>query len=608
MAVDQDLPDLPSISSSGSRPSVDDGGLPELPGYDILGEVGRGAMGIVYKARQKHPSRIVALKVMHTRRADSVDQRERFAREAQTVADLSHPGIVTLHEFGEVEGRPFFSMEFVEGQPIDGYARDKGLPLREKLSLIQRVCAAAAYAHLKGVVHRDLKPGNILVNEEGEPKILDFGLAKLTGVTDRASLRALTVDGQVLGTVPYMAPEQTLGQSSSVDMRTDVYALGVILYELVTGRLPHEPNGSPALELMRRIREEPPNPPSAITRLADDELNAIILMALEKERKCRYQSAHALAADLARYLAGEPIEAKHANGLYHVRKLVRRYRAVLSAAALAVLAAVCASVVASRSGGNTQGETAPVSVLPPPSEREGIELNSRGFYEKKFTNGHLMVWIPPGPFPYRGHLVRLHGYWIDKFEVSNKQFRTFLEAHDATGEVRGGHAALLKFSRNEGVDYPARGVHFGLARSYANWLGMRLPTEQEWQKAACGERDATEWTYPWGRGPRTPARCNTNAQDDGYTKTAPVHAFPLGQSPYGCFNMVGNVAEWTERSPDLQDTSKRALRGGHYMADWGMCNTVQRLIWPMGRGREVYGLRCVRDPKSTGMKSSHQGG
>ena len=303
-------------------------------------------MGVVYEAEQERPRRHVALKLMSSAGLATAAQRRRFEREAQAAADLNHPGVVTIHEFGEVADQPYFSMELVEGEELGTYVVEHELSVRDKLSLMQRVCEAVAYAHQRGVIHRDLKPANILVREDGQHKVLDFGLAKLTELTAGEALGTLTMDGQVLGTVPYMAPEQTLGQQGEIDVRTDVYALGVILYEVITDALPYDLQTADVLEAMRRIREQEPRRPSTIARAVDDEVETILLKALAKEKERRYQSADALAADIGHYLAGEAIEAKRASAVYQLWKLAHRYRAVLIPVAVALATVLAVAVVA----------------------------------------------------------------------------------------------------------------------------------------------------------------------------------------------------------------------------------------------------------------------
>ena len=318
--------------------------FPSIPGYQIVEVLGAGGMGVVFKAWQNSPRRLVALKVMKPRGVVTEAQRMRFEREAQAAADLSHPGVVTIYELGELDREPYIAMELVDGVPLTRYIRTHKPALREGLELMQRICEAVAYAHQKGVIHRDLKPANIMVQANGQPKILDFGLAKLMEAADRESLYSLTVEGQVMGTVPYMAPEQTLADPKEIDVRTDVYALGVILYQMLTGRHPQDLKTTDPVLVMEKIRQEPPLPPTRADKAIDDEVETIVLKALEKEKERRYQSADALAADIRHYLAGEPIEAKRASTIYQLRKLAYRHRTVLipSVAALVAIIAVLA--------------------------------------------------------------------------------------------------------------------------------------------------------------------------------------------------------------------------------------------------------------------------
>jgi WD40 repeat protein/predicted Ser/Thr protein kinase len=330
---------LASAATPPAEPPPAKPALPRIRGYEVIKVLGKGGMGVVYRANQLRLHRPVAVKVMSAHVQMTEALRLRFEREARAAADLAHPNVVTIYEYGVVEGVPFFSMELVEGKSLDRFVLDKDLSIEGRLKLMRTVCEAVSYAHERGVIHRDLKPGNILVTAQGQPKVMDFGLAKVSESPDRGMVETLTLAGQILGTVPYMAPEQTLGRPEEIDVRTDVYALGVILYQVVTGRLPHEPRGEHVIELMRRIREEAPDPPSSVNRLVDDNLQTIILKALSKEKERRYQTAAALAADLGRYLADEPIEAKPPSAAYHVRRLARRYRIALvpAAAAFAII-------------------------------------------------------------------------------------------------------------------------------------------------------------------------------------------------------------------------------------------------------------------------------
>ncbi len=317
--------------------------MPEQIGaYRILGVLGTGGMGIVYRALQKAPiRREVALKLA---RGDigGLGVAARFEAERQVLAQMEHPNIARVLEAGADEaGRPYFVMELVRGVPITEFCEANSLELRERLELLRPVCLAVQHAHQKGIIHRDLKPSNILVTIEDEapcPKLIDFGVAKAVNEpTEQAA--ALTREGQLIGTLEYMSPEQIEGGFTKVDARSDIYALGVVLYELVSGELPYDIRGRPALEALKTIIAKPPQRLAGrVTRSGrlDGELEAIVLKALAKEPDRRYTSAGALAEDLERYLTKQPILARPPTAVYQLSKLVARHTWAC-AAAMAVL-------------------------------------------------------------------------------------------------------------------------------------------------------------------------------------------------------------------------------------------------------------------------------
>ncbi|MEZ5964217.1 MAG: serine/threonine-protein kinase [Planctomycetota bacterium] len=286
--------------------AVPAGSLPARIGnYEVTGLLGTGGMGVVYTAR--HPGRPdeVAVKVIQPWFLADTRVRERFARECAILQRLDHPAIVTAYEIGGTEqGLPFLAMELVRGRTLQEHVREPHLGRRERLALFATICTAVHAAHEAGVVHRDLKPSNILVDADGAPRLLDFGLARLAD-SDLGSGR--TESGRMLGTLPYMSPEQLLGQWALVDRRTDVYGLGVVLYELLTGRLPHAVAGAPLPTAVRTICEEPPIPPASVDASLRGDLEAILLTALAKSPERRYPSAAALADDIERHLRGAPV-------------------------------------------------------------------------------------------------------------------------------------------------------------------------------------------------------------------------------------------------------------------------------------------------------------
>ncbi len=334
-----------------------------FPGCEVVREIYRGGQGVVYEAVQRSTGRHVAVKVMREGPFASRGDKARFEREIKVLAQLKHPNIVTVHDSGVAAGCHYFVMDYVEGQALDDYVRNVKTPKRrnaeteaaedmdvpELLKLFVKICDAVHAAHLRGIIHRDLKPSNIRVNAEGEPHILDFGLAKVADDSSTMeSVSTVTVTGQFVGSLQWAAPEQADGSAHHIDLRTDVYALGMILYYLLTGRFPYPVSGTMRQVLDHIIYTDPARP-STVGSLAgrvDDELETIVLKCLSKDRERRYQIAGDLAADVRRYLAGEAIDAKRDSTLYVLRKHLHRHRIPLIIAASFCLLLGLSSIVA----------------------------------------------------------------------------------------------------------------------------------------------------------------------------------------------------------------------------------------------------------------------
>ena len=364
--------DAPTLDAGIPRREISAHHFPERIGnYRILGKLGEGGMGIVFEAEQDSPKRRVALKVVRGGAFLDESQVRLFQREVDTLARLRHPNIGAIYDAGRTEaGEHFFAMELVRGQTLGNYMRGRAgamdtREIRFRLRLFQSICAAVNYAHQRGVIHRDLKPSNIIVSDvDGaersgtlsgalpEIKILDFGLARITD-SDVEAATAISEIGVIKGTLPYMSPEQTRGNPAEVDVRSDVYSLGVLLYEMLTGARPYDTHNTSIMEAVRVICEQPPLSLRQAWKgpgTPDQDLLTITGKALEKEADRRYGSAAALAEDIERYLDSRPITARAPSSIYQLSKFARRNRTLVIGAA-ATLVALIAGVIASTTFG-----------------------------------------------------------------------------------------------------------------------------------------------------------------------------------------------------------------------------------------------------------------
>ena len=321
---------------------------PEAIGnYRIIRTLGQGGMGIVYEAQQQSPQRTVALKLLRPGLATQ-ELIRRFEFEAEALGRLQHPNIAHIYEAGLVETpagpRPFFAMEIVRGEPLNSWARKSGASVRQKLELFADICDAIQHAHTQGVVHRDIKPANILVTQDDKPKVLDFGVARTADATPDMLETLATEPGQLVGTMAYMSPEQVSGKTGQIDTRSDVYGLGVVLYELMSSKLPHNIEGLGLVDSADAItNKSAPKLSTYDTRLRGD-IETIAAKALVKDKEHRYQTAAALADDVRRYLAGETISARPPSAVYQLSRFAKRNKLLVGVSAGFVVAVVSAVV------------------------------------------------------------------------------------------------------------------------------------------------------------------------------------------------------------------------------------------------------------------------
>jgi len=324
----------PTRSMSGGKDSLVGAWIsgkdtsPVFENYEIIQELPQGGQAIVYKAIHKPTKTHVAMKILLPTLVASTRARYYFEREAELIAGLDHPNIVKIRDSGIIHGQYFFVMEFIKGQPLYRYVEAQNLSFRERIILFKKICEAVTYAHQQGIIHRDLKSANVLIDERGEPHILDFGLAKAIGLGEIDRKEEMpTIAGQWSGSLSNMSPEQAAAKPDQIDVRTDVYALGMMLYHILTGQDPYDVTG-PVLDVLKNIQGAEPVRPSKIIRKFDTDVEAIVLAAIEKDRARRYQSVAGLQNDIENWLAGRPIGVRSISTLYLMRKVIARHRYV----------------------------------------------------------------------------------------------------------------------------------------------------------------------------------------------------------------------------------------------------------------------------------------
>lgn len=441
----------------------------ELPltigGFRIRSKLGEGGMGTVYLAEQLAPRRTVALKTLRST-FFSAGALRRFEHEGEFLGRLQHPGIAQVFEVGRAETEngpiPYLAIELVHGEPLTDYARNNELSVRKRIELVACVADAVHHAHQNSVIHRDLKPANILVDESGQPKVLDFGIARASGADVQLTTLETNV-GQILGTLAYMSPEQASGDPEAIDTRTDVYSLGVLLYELLADKLPYDVSNTPLHEALRIIQEEEPGRLSTIRSLYKGDLATIVGKALEKDRSHRYASASDLAAELRRFLRDEPIAARPPSAIYSVRKFVRRNRALAIGAGVGFLSLALGFVVSTvllfmnkAALSEARWEAYRGNVL-----AAGAELVNDNYWGAR---EHLTDCTEE----HRGwewdHATFALDSWLEKFEGHHGSVTALSISRDGTHLVSGSADEVRLWDLRDGVSIPSLALEAGGGR------------------------------------------------------------------------------------------------------------------------------------------------
>ena len=614
----------------------------EIGRYQILEPLGAGGMATVYKAYDTRLEREVAIKVIR-REAFLLEEMDvllkRFEREAKLIGRLSHSNIVGVLDYGEYEGAPYLVMVYFPGGTFKERL-GKPIPWRDAIQQLLPIAHALEYVHDRNIIHRDVKPSNILMTENGEPMLTDFGLIKVFGEKDKETTN-LTGSGMGLGTPDYMAPEQWIGETTT---QSDLYSLGVVLYEMITGHRPYIAD-TPGGVLLKQANEPLPLPKSYIPDLPQD-VESVLLKVLAKEPANRYRDMHTFVQELQSLLAGRAVSAatikterlreqmtgkvKETGGAVGRRKWVLP-AIVTAVVGMLVLAFggywVLSSGMFSAVATPTQQVSVPPTAVPPspitilPTETlQAPTLTSPPTKaplasEIKDDKNVSMRLIPEGDFTMGSddsgnaesrpaHTVYVEAFYIDKYEVTNELYDACAYAVECRKPQQSGSVTRTTYYNNPVfANYPVIYLDWKMAKAYCEWRGARLPTEAEWEKAA---RGTDERIYPWGG---EEFDCSYANFAGCVGDTTPVDQHTTGQSPYGVSGMSGNVWEWTSTlfklypyssADDREDpgaSGKRVARGGSWHVFGGNSGNVRtdtRFDVDPGYFGAYVGVRCAK--------------
>jgi formylglycine-generating enzyme required for sulfatase activity/tRNA A-37 threonylcarbamoyl transferase component Bud32 len=560
--------------------------------YHILEQLGEGGMATVYKAIDTRMDAEVAVKVIRTENLTlgTMDRTlKRFEREAKSLARLTHPNIVKVMDYGEYEGKPYLVMPYLPGGTLKARL-GKPMQWQEAAAILIPISRALAYAHKQDIIHRDVKPANILITDEGEPMLSDFGVAKLL---DADETMELTGTGVGIGTPEYMAPEQ--GNSKSIDHRADIYSLGVVFYEMVTGRKPYTAD-TPLAILIKRASEPLPRPKQFVAEIPQGVEN-VLFKALAKEPNDRYQNMGDFTLALEGLVTGKggkkPVHKQRKENkpaAFKPRTLLAIGLVVIAIGLIAGFAkpllALTSQVVGSPALGNLS-----ISTIAPMTGKDGMTL----------------LYVPAGKFTMGSadslksnekpeHQVDLSAFWIDRIEVTNAMYAKCVDAGQCSPPREIDH-----YSNPGYANHPVVYVNWDQANAYCTWADRELPSEAQWEKAA---RGTDMRTYPWGER----IDCNHVNYSGCVGDTTETGIYESGISPYGAYDMSGNVWEWVydryneyyyRNSPASnplgpESGQYRILRGGSWdYVDSGV-RTTNRYSDSALNAYHDYGFRCAQ--------------
>jgi serine/threonine-protein kinase len=617
--------------------------------YVILEKLGEGGMAAVYKAHDTRLDRDVAIKIIRTDTLDSDQFLARFEREAKALAKLQHPNIVNVIDYGDHQGVPYLVMEYISGGTLKDLLGHQA-SFQEAARILAPVARALEFAHKKGIIHRDIKPQNILITESGDPMLTDFGIAKILGPDAGVDL---TMTGLGFGTPGYMAPEQLLG--ARADKRLDIYNLGIVFYEYIAGRKPFRVSDLSEMllkddaEIADQLKQFlPPHLPVEVVNT--------FLKVLAKNPDARFQDMGEFAGVLEQFSRSESLTLLNPQGEVDVlvpskwrfAHLPNWVKAGLLAGAILSLTLVIVAWIGStlflryarqNDPSVIAAELTPAlaqlvttempaaqqeSIAPTTPDQELDSLSSDTEPEPDFDehpanrlseiDGMELVHIPAGKLimgfgtgssgESPAHEIMLDDYWIDRTEVTNAQYILCADAGVCAPPVSNGSYARPDYHTNPAyANYPVIYVNHEQATTYCSWAGRRLPSEAEWEKAA---RGTDERIYPWGNNAPSPNLLNFNRN---VGDTSAVGSYPDGASPYGVLDMAGNVVEWvadwydaryylsspSQNPPGPVQGTERVLRGG----SWEEPNLARiRVVYrtfrqPQARSERFIGFRCA---------------